>query len=121
MFQSCAFYKKSNSTHLKVVVSGAMRIYNCDYCCKRWYVTFDDKECSPIPIDGIVYLHKGKGTQNVHRPRVVRGYCKITKQGVVNIAVSVGDCANGHTPGNAYTGYASAFRIYIEEVNAPQM
>ena len=100
-----------------------MRLYNCDSCCKRWFVTFDDRECSPVPIDGSVFIWKGKGTKNLHRPRVIRGHCKISKQGAINIAFNLGDCSH-RTPkgyGDAATGVNSAFRIYIEEVNAPQL
>ena len=102
-----------------MAVAGDMRLHNCNNCCKRWYVTFDDKECSPIPIDGIILVWIGKGTQNTHHPRVIRGHCKIPKQGAVNVAINVGDCPSTG-PGEAYTGTQSSFRIFIEEVNAPQ-
>ena len=87
--------------------------------CKRWFVTFDDKECTPVPIDVIVYM--SQCSANIHRPRVIRGHCKIPKHGAVNVAVNLGDCGYNQKPADAYTGYASAFRIFIEEVSSPQL
>ena len=105
-------------TFLKVVVSGSMRIHNCDVCCKRWYVTFDGKESSP-PIEGIVYIWKGKGTTNLHRVRVIRGHRHIPKTGQVKVDLRVGNCRE-RGGGDAYTGWQSTVSIFIEEVNAPQ-
>jgi len=117
----CLFKKNSIKSYLKVVVSSNMRIVNCDNCCKRWFVTFDGKECTPVPIDGVVYMDLGTGSRqkNLHRPRVVRGHCKIPKNHQVKVALNVGNC---HHYGNAdaYTGWNSATRIYIEEVDEPQ-
>ena len=109
------------STYLKVVVSSNMRIYNCNICCKRWFVTFDGQECAPVPIDGAVYMEHGTGgnQKDLHRPRVVRGHCKISKINKVNVALNVGNCP-GFGNADAYTGWRSATRIYIEEVDEPQ-
>ena len=107
---------------MKVVASSDMRIYGCNDCCKRWFITFDGQECSTVAIDGIVFMEFGAGTRhkNLHRPRVIRGHCRIDKQGAVNVALNVGKCK--HRPKNvdAYTGWESSTRIYIEEVVAPQ-
>ena len=93
-----------------------MRIYNSHKLCKRWYITFDSSECSPVPIDGIVYTET---TNDIHRSRSIIGHCKIQKSGTINVALNVGDC-QGYTGGDAYTGWNSSTRIYIEEIEPPQ-
>ena len=113
LIKSCSFKKKKNYTSLKVVVSCDMRVSGCDKCCKRWYVTFNGKECSPIPIDGVIYLMKGTGFNN-HRPHGIRGHCQNIMAGTVNIGFYVGNCY-GYGNSNAYTGWGSATRIYVEE------
>ena len=115
------FKKKSSKTYLKVLVSSNMRIYNCNACCKRWFVTFDGKECTPVAIDGAVYMHAGAGNRikNLHRPRVITGHCKVSKNNQVNVALNVGNC-HGYGNAGASTGWNSATRIYIEEVDEPQ-
>ncbi|XP_066920554.1 collagen triple helix repeat-containing protein 1-like, partial [Clytia hemisphaerica] len=121
VIKSCAFKRESPSTYLKVVVSSNMRIYNCNACCKRWFVTFDGHECAPVPIDGVVFMREGTGNRikDLHRPRVITGHCKVSKKRQVNVALNIGNCAN--TPGgDAHTGWNSATRIYIEEVDQPQ-
>ncbi|XP_066930896.1 collagen triple helix repeat-containing protein 1-like [Clytia hemisphaerica] len=119
--KSCSFKKNSTSTYMKVVVSSGMRITNCNQCCKRWFVTFDGHECAPVPIDGIVYMHEGTGNRykNQHRPQVITGHCKISKSNIINVALNVGNC-NGYGNVDAQTGWNSATRIQIEEVDEPQ-
>ena len=121
IFQTCNFMKFEQQTYLYVHVSSNMRIAGCSNCCKRWYVTFNGSECTPVPIDGVVYMHAGTGSQfnNLHRPRVVAGHCKINKKGRVNVALNVGDCPN-HNGGDAHTGWDSATRIHVEEMEPPQ-
>ncbi len=58
-------------------------------------------------------------SENLHRPRVVDGHCKIEKEGIINVSLNVGNC-NGYGNADAYTGWNSATRIYVEEVEAPQ-
>ena len=114
LIKSCSFKKTKANTSLRVVVSSNMRVSNCDNCCRRWYVAFNGRECSPVPIDGVVYIWKGKGTRNVHRPRVITGHCQNIAAGTVNVGFHVGNCI-GYGNANAYTGWQSATRIYIEE------
>ena len=97
-----------------------MRIYNCDDCCKRWFVTINGKECSdPVPIDGVIYVWKGKGTENTLRPRILTGTCKIPTKGTFTIGLNVGNCS-GYGNADAYTGWNSSTFMNIEEVPAPQ-
>ena len=114
LIKSCSFKKKKANTSLRVVVSSTMRVAYCNACCRRWYVAFNGKECSPVPIDGIVYLWKGKTTQNLHRARVITGHCQNIAAGVVNVGFYVGNCSS-YGNADAYTGWLSATRIYIEE------
>lgn len=119
--RTCSFKKKSSNTYLQVVVTTSTRIYNCDGCCMRWFVSFDGRECSPVPIDVVVYMYKGKGGRldNLHRPRVIRGNCLVKKTGLINVQLQVGKC-RGYGQFDAYTGWNSATRIYLEEVDPPQ-
>ena len=114
LIKSCSFKKKNSNTSLRVVVSSNMRVYSCDVCCKRWYVAFNGKECSPVPIDGVVYMWKGKGTADLHRPRVITGHCQNIAAGTVNVGFYVGNC-KGFKNADAHTGWNSATRIYVEE------
>ena len=43
----------------------------------------------------------------------------LNKSGPVNVAFNVGQ-SSGIRTGDAYTGWRSSVRIYIEEVEAPQ-
>lgn len=101
---------------MKVSVTTNMRIYNLMNKCKRWFVTFDGKECLPVPIDGIVYTDS---KEDLHRTRSFTGHCKIRKSGLINVGLNVGDCAS-YTGGDAMTGWKSSTRIYIEEIESPQ-
>ncbi len=98
--------------------ASALHIYNCNTCCKRWFITFDGVECTPVPIDGVVYMQIAT-SRDVYRPQVILGRCKIEKKGTVSVALNVGNC-NGYGNANAHTGWNSATRIYIEEIEGPQ-
>ena len=118
--QNCKFQKKSISSYLKVTISSNLRIYNCNNCCKRWFVTFNGAECSPIPIDAVEYYYSpNRNSLSQHQARTIIGHCKITRTGIIDIGFNIGNC---HTYGDSdgYTGWNSATRILIEEVNAPQ-
>ena len=97
-----------------------MRIWSCDNCCKRWFVTFNGAECTPVPVDVVVYMYNEDGKLgNLHRPRVIIGHCKIPKSGKVTVGFNIGNCP-GFGGSNGYTGWISSTRIMIEEVNPPQ-
>jgi len=118
--KNCSFKKRSYSTYLEVTVSSSMRIYGCNGCCKRWYVTFDGVECTPVPIDVAVYMANLDGKfGDLHRPRIIKGYCKIAKAGLVNVGFRLGNC-HGYGNADAYTGWNSSTRIMVEEVEPPQ-
>ncbi|XP_020623543.1 collagen triple helix repeat-containing protein 1-like [Orbicella faveolata] len=52
LIKDCVFTKNFADTALHVYWTGALRIYRCTDCCKRWYFTFNGAECSsPLPID----------------------------------------------------------------------
>ena len=58
-------------------------------------------------------------TQDLHRVRHIEGHCNNIHKGKVRVGFWVGNCP-GITPGDAYTGYASVSRIFIEEVPKAQ-
>ena len=114
------FTKNFSDTALHVAWTGALRVHNCLGCCKRWYFTFNGAECSaPLPIDGIVYLGAVSKAQDPHRVRHIEGHCNNIHKGKVRVGFWVGNCQN-HSPGDAYTGYISVSRIFVEEVPKAQ-
>ncbi len=118
--QDCVFTKNFSDTALHVYWTGALRIYKCRTCCKRWYFTFNGAECAaPLPIDGIVYMWEGN-TQDLHRVRHIEGHCNNIHKGKVRVGFWVGDCEGYGGGTDAYTGYKSVSRIFIEEVPKSQ-
>ena len=114
------FTKNFSDTSLHVYWTGALRIYQCTNCCKRWYFTFNGAECSgPLPIDGIVFLGATK-SQNPHRVRHIEGHCNNIHKGKVRVGFWVGNCQAYGGGADAYTGFISVSRIFIEEVPKPQ-
>ena len=121
--QECIFKKTSDNTGLRVYWSGHLRIYNCNSCCRRWYFTFNDAECSaPAAIDATVYMYRGAGSRinNLYRPRHVEGVCDKIHKGTVRVGFWVGNCS-GFGSADAATGWNSVSRIYVEEVPPPQV
>ena len=120
ILQDCVFTKNFTDTALHVAWTGALRVYACAECCKRWYFTLNGAECStPLPIDGVVYLGSSGKTQNPHRVRHIEGHCNNIHKGKVRLGFWVGNCARyGH--GNVKTGWNSVSRIFIEEVPTAQ-
>ena len=117
--QECIFNKKSAKTGLRVFFNGVLRIRNCHSCCRRWYFTFNGAECSaPEAIDGIVYISNGSG-KDLHRVRQIEGVCEKARKGIVRVGFWVGNCAS-YGSADAYTGWNSVSRIYVEEVPPPQ-
>ena len=57
--------------------------------------------------------------KNLHRPRHIEGVCEKILKGTVRVGFWVGNCA-GFGSANAYTGWNSVSRIYVEEVPPPQ-
>ncbi|XP_068748748.1 collagen triple helix repeat-containing protein 1-like [Montipora capricornis] len=121
LIKECVFNKTSANTGLRVFFNGALRIYNCHGCCKRWYFTFNGAECSnPAAIDGVVYMVHGNGAKkDLHRVRQIEGVCEKVHQGIVRVGFWVGNCVS-YGNADAYTGWNSVSRIYVEEVPPPQ-
>ena len=121
LFQECEFVKEKSDSYLRVVYMGNIRMTHCTACCNRWYVTFNDAECTtPAPIDGTIYHSTDI---NIHRPSNIEGYCGGIAAGKVRVAVNLGKCplASGGTfrSGDAWTGWNQSNRIIIEEVEPP--
>ncbi|KAL9975759.1 hypothetical protein ACROYT_G012953 [Oculina patagonica] len=120
LIKDCVFTKNFSDTALHVYWTGALRIYKCSSCCIRWYFTFNGAECSgPLPIDGVVFMWQGN-TQNIHRVRHIEGHCNNIHPGKVRVGFWVGNCASSGNA-DAYTGWNSVSRIFIEEVPKPQV
>ena len=108
--------KKKSDTYLRVVYVGNTRITGCTHCCKRWFFTFNDAECTvPAAIDGVVYQRENL---NIHRSVNIEGYCGGLSAGKVEVGFHVGNCAE-IAGGNAHTSWNSVSRIIIEEVEPP--
>ena len=121
ILKECIFKKTSDTTGLRVFWNGNLRLHNCHDCCRRWYFTFNGAECSaPAAIDGIVYMIYGNSAKkNLHRVRHIEGVCEKIHKGTVRVGFWVGNCA-GYGSADAYTGWNSVSRIYVEEVPPPQ-
>ena len=84
------------------------------------FFTFNDAECSgPLPTDGILFMYKGSG-KNPSRVRHIEGHCNNIHKGKVRVGFSVTNCAGYSGSYDAYTGWNSVSRIFIEEVPKPQ-
>ena len=113
------FSKNFSVTSLHVSWTGVLRVHGCTNCCKRWYFTFNGAECAaPLPIDGIVYVGIGSG-KNLLRVRHIEGHCNNIHKGKVRVGFWVGNCPR-HGNADAYTGWNSVSRIFVEEVSSPQ-
>ena len=114
---SCIFYRNVSSA--RTFLTPLFMWPGLVPCCKRWYFTFNGAECSaPLPIDGIVYMWQGN-TQSLHRVRHIEGHCNNIHKGKVRVGFWVGNCPS-EKPGDAYTGWQSVSRIFIEEVPKAQ-
>lgn len=118
----CDFIKNHTDTALHVFFAGTLRIYNCNICCSRWYFTFDGAECGvPGPIEGALYMLTGENPRHdLHRHRHIEGHCNNIHKGKVRVGFWVGSCNTGHKNADAYTGWATMSRIFIEEVAKAQ-
>ena len=104
--------------------NGVLRIHNCNACCKRWFFTFNGAECTaPDAIDGVVYMATGASpnkVKNLLRVRMIEGVCEKVSKGEVKVGFNLGNCAGFSKAADAYTGWNSVSRIYVEEVPPPQ-
>ena len=82
--QGCVFTKNVSDTALHVYWTGALRITNCNNCCKRWYFTFNGAECfATLSIDGVVSMATG-GNKDLHRVRHIEGHCNKGARGILD-------------------------------------
>ena len=116
--QECVFTKNFADTALHVYWTGTLRVHH-NGGCKRWYFTFNGAECStPLPIEGVVYVRSK--TVNPHRVRHIEGYCNKIHKGKVRVGFWVGKCQGYNGNYDAYTGWNSVSRIFVEEVPKAQ-
>ncbi|KAL9975754.1 hypothetical protein ACROYT_G012948 [Oculina patagonica] len=119
VIKDCVFTKNFSDTSLNVYFTGVLRVHGCNNCCKRWYFTFNGAECAaPLPIDGVVYMGTASG-KNLLRVRHFEGHCNNIHKGKARVGFCVGNCA-GYRNFDAYTGWNSVSRIFVEEVPKPQ-
>ena len=120
--QNCDFVKKYPDTSLHVYYAGNFGIYNCASCCSRWYFSFNGAECSsPGTIDGAFFMRtRGNHNRHRHRHRHIEGHCNNIQKGKVRVGFWVGKCVTGHKLADAYIGWHSMNRIFIEEVPKAQ-
>ncbi|XP_011679354.2 collagen triple helix repeat-containing protein 1 [Strongylocentrotus purpuratus] len=115
LFKSCSFTKEYSDTAIYVSWSGNLRLSGSGTGCCRWYFAFDGVECSnPNKIEAVVYA-SGYNSYNLHRPRVMMGYCYGIGAGSVTVGFYVGQCS-GYGTYDCYTGWISGSHIMIEEV-----
>ncbi|XP_013387245.1 collagen triple helix repeat-containing protein 1-like [Lingula anatina] len=112
------FTKTTGTTMLRVGFHGNVRIMATagkNEACRRYWFTFNGTECdSPTFIDGQFY---SSHTYNVHQHSTIEGICENLAAGEVVIGFHVGQCRNrASETANAYTGWASATRIIVEEI-----
>ncbi|XP_031574725.1 collagen triple helix repeat-containing protein 1-like [Actinia tenebrosa] len=118
LIKDCVFLKKYSNSALHVYWNSEFSVNQCSGCCKRWFFTFNGAECqSPRAIDGLVYL--SYGTFWLHRVRHIEGHCNNVHKGHVRVGFNVGDCS-GYGNANAYTGWNTVSRLFVEEVTRPQ-
>ena len=79
---------------------------------------FNNAECSsPGAIDAALYQAHA-GNLNKHEHGHIEGYCGGIPAGNVEVKINVGECVGtGQALGNAYTGFGSTSRIFVEEVS----
>ena len=73
-----------------------------------------------MTIEAVVRNDWPSGSPTLIHHRSFEGYCENIPQSRVTVELWVGQCPNGYTLGDAYTGWASVSRIMIEEVSRAQ-
>lgn len=115
---SCSFTKEYDDTALYVSLSTNMRVAYTNGACCRWYFKFNGNECSnPDRIEAVTYGAGYGVSYNLHRPRVLMGYCDGLSAGSVTVTGWVGNC-QGYGSFDCYTGFISSSHMIVEEVNA---
>lgn len=103
--------------------NGNLRISGCNKCCTRWYFTFNNAECdAPEAIDGILFMRTSGppyDVKSIHRVCQIEGVCETVQKGTVRVGFWVVSC-DGLKYADAFTGWKSVSRIYVEEVPPPQ-
>jgi len=67
-----------------------------------------------------VLLQAHAGDLNKHEHGHIEGYFNGVLEGNVQVKINVGECiGTGQALGNAYTGFGSTSRIFVEEVSPP--
>ena len=67
-----------------------------------------------------IYGNSSWAGKKLHRHRHIEGQCNNIHKGKVRVEFWVGNCNNGHALADAYTGWTTMSRIFIEEVVTAQ-
>ena len=62
---------------------------------------------------------RGSRLNELYRVRHIEGVCEKIHKGTVRVGFWVGKCV-GEKSADAYTGWKSVYRIYVEEIPPPQ-
>ena len=112
---SCDYQEQGKFQNRTLLYQGPQSKFQSE----RWYFTFKGAECSaPLPIDGVVYLGGAK-SQDPHRVRHIEGHCNNIHKGRVRVGFWVGNCPS-YGNADAFTGWNSVSRIFVEEIPKPQ-
>ena len=68
-----------------------------------------------VELHGAYYMATAAG-KNLHRHLHIQGHCNNIHKGKVRVGIWVGNCNNGHALADAYTGWTTMSRIFIQEV-----
>lgn len=116
LVKECIFNKTSSSSLLYVSYEGSMRVGFCNTCCKRWFFTFDNKNCPGETIEARISGTKLEAGPGYHHDRL-EGYCA-RAAGRVNIGLWVEDCGNHlRAPSQIFQRLSVKARIIVEEIN----
>ena len=67
-----------------------------------------------------IYGNSSWAGKKLHRHSHIKGHCNNIHKGKVRVGFWVGHCNNGHALADAYTGWTTMSRIFIEEVARAQ-
>lgn len=116
LVKECTFNKTSSSSLLHVSYEGSMRVGFCNTCCKRWFFTFNGKNCPSETIEARISGTKLEASPEYHHDRL-EGYCA-RAAGPVNIGLWVEDCGSHlRAPAQIFKRLSVKTRITVEEIN----
>ncbi|XP_031559259.1 collagen alpha-3(IV) chain-like [Actinia tenebrosa] len=124
LIKECVFSKRDQQNSLHVVYEGTLEVGLCTRCCKRWYFTFNERECSsPAVIDAFMSGGISKDYPH-HSYGRIEGLCENPlPSGQVRIALRIENCPGiSGAPGSVDINlFNPNGKILIQEVTPSQM